>query len=286
MDVTVGNGSSTAHTGPTPLLSEGDTPPRSRQHSGPYLTLLAWASNYGWAGASADGTQTRSHEFEHERRFSLRVLPMVSHRWEMKDLTSHSRFDGRFFKASRHIRKSLRGAHDVARIDVIEEVAPNAREVHGPRGPHLGHTPRSEFRDVASCVGGTGGLRHEATRFELGHQASRPARRQVSRAREVRHSQLTIRGFREMHDRCVLARRQSHASDEVTVEESWQYFEYSHLSTPERIFVWSERFDGGHSHYFNLLRQATWLHREATATAAFRNHFLNRHRKTGTEYAK
>jgi len=167
-------------------------------------------------------------------------------------------------------RQRLRGTYDVAWFDVIEEVATDTREVNRPRGSHLGHAPRSEFRNVSSSVGRTGGLRHEAARLEIVHQASGAARRKAGSAREVRHSQLAIRRFREVHDRGVLARRQANASDEIAVEEARECLENSHLGAPERLLVHGKGFDG-HSYDFNLLHHATCIPWNATPPAPIPN---------------
>jgi hypothetical protein len=208
-----------------------------------------------------------------------------SPRSEMKSLASHSRFGGRIFEAGCHVRQGFRGSHDVAWINVIKEVTSNAREVNRPRGPHLGHAPRSEPGDISSCVGRTRGLRHESTRLEFVHQASRSARREIGRSREVRHSQLAIGGLRKVHDRGVLARGQTNASDQVAVEESREYLKNSHLGTPERILICRHWFDSGHFHDINLLRQATGTPRE-TATTTYRFHYLIDYRKLGVERVK
>ena len=177
----------------TPLLPRGEAPSQSRQHSRQYMISLAWASNHYLAGAAF--CELPSPGLGHNRQFSYALVPKASHRWEMKVLASHSRFGGCVFEAGSHFRQNLRGTLDVAWIDAIKDVASNACEVNWPRGPHLGHAPRSELRDITSCVRRTCVLRDESTRLEIVHQASRPARREAGRVREIRHSQLSIRGF-------------------------------------------------------------------------------------------
>lgn len=270
----------------TPLLPRGEAPSRSCQHSRQYMISLAWASNHYLAGAAFCETLLPSRGLGQNRQFSYPLVPKAYPRWEMKVLASHSRFGGCIFEAGSHSRQNLRGTLDVAWIDAIKDVASNACEVNWPRGPHLGHAPRSELRDITSCVRRTCVLRDESTRLEIVHQASRPARREAGRVREIRHSQLAIRGFREVHDRGVLTRCQANASDEVAVEESREYLKNSHLGTPERILVHREWFDGGHVHDFNLLCQATYAPSDATATGAIPIHFLKKYRKLGAERVK
>ena len=270
----------------TPFLSRGEMPLQSRQHSGPYLSLLAWASNYHSEDAGFSDALLPSHGLGHDRQLSYPLLPKVSLRWEMKVLASHLRFGGRIFEAGSHFRQSFGGSFDVAWIDVIKEVTSNAFEVNRPRGPHLGHAPRCELRDITPCVRRAFDLRHKAARFEIVHQASCPARRKVGRAREVRHSQLVIRRFRKVHDHGVLARCQANASDEVAVEESREYLKNSHLGTPKRILVHREWIDVGHSHNFNLLFQATRTPGDADATTESRIRYFNKDGKIGAEHVK
>jgi hypothetical protein len=203
----------------------------------------------------------------------------------MKFLASLSRFAGPIFEAGCHLSQCVRGSHDVAWINVIKEVTSNAREVNRPRGPHLRHAARSKPRDISSCVGRTRGLRHESTRLEIVHQASHSARREIGRAREVRHSQLAVGGFRKVHDRGVLARGQANASDKVAVEESWKYLKNSHLGTPEHILICGQWFDGGHSPDINLLRQASGTPLE-TVTTRYKIYYVIKYKKLGADRVK
>jgi hypothetical protein len=121
--------------------------------------------------------------------------------------------------------------------------------------------------------------------LEIVHQASHSARGEIGRAREVRHSQLAVGGFRKVHDRGVLARGQANAPDKIAVEESWEYLKYSHLGTPEHILVCGQWFDGGHSNDINLLRQASGTPLE-TVTTKCRIHYLIKYRKLGADLVK
>ena len=213
--------------------------------------MLAWASNYYLADASFDEALLPTLGLGHGRPFSIPLLLKVPPRCGTNDLASHSRFVGLIFEAGSHFRQSFGGSFDVAWFDVIKEMTSNAFEVNRPRGSHLRHALRRQLRDVTSCVRRACGLRHKAARSEIVHQASGPARREICRAREVRHSQLAIRGFREVHDHGVLACCQANALDEIAVEESREHFKNSHLGTPKRILVQREWIDDGH--FYNLI---------------------------------
>jgi hypothetical protein len=228
----------------TPCLSLGAVSPRSRQRSGPYFNLLAWASKYYWESAPPIETLSVSRESGHG-------LP-----WENKFLATNSRFAKGNFETGGHFGQRLRSSLQVTRIYVIKEVTANAREVNGPRRSHRRHPLRGEFCYIASGVRRTCGLRNKSSRLEIVHQSSCSTRGEVSCGREVRHSQLAIRGLREVHDHGVLARSQSNAPDQIGVEESWEHLKNSHLGTPKRIFALREWFIGGHFQDFNLLRQA------------------------------
>lgn len=178
---------------------------------------------------------------------------------EMKSLVPDSQFSRRIFKARGHVRQHLRGCTQVARIDVIEKVTSDTREVNRPRGSQLGHAPRRKFGDITSCVRRARGLRHEATGLEIVHQTSRTARREIRSARQVCHSQFAIRSFREVHDRGVLARRHANTSDEVAVEESRKHLKDSHLGPPKRFLIFGEWLGRRHATKVNLLCQATYV---------------------------
>ncbi len=265
----------------TPFLSRGkcpDGPTNTEDHTRFRLRQQAIIT---WSAPLSAKLYRRCAAFATRASFLADCFLNTSRR-EMKFLASHSRFGGRIFEAGRHFRQSFRGSHDVAWINVIKEVTSNAREVDRPRGPHLGHAPRSEPGDISPSVGRTRGLRHESTRLEIVHQASRSARREIGRSREIRHSQLAIGGFGKVHDRGVLARGQTNSSDKVAVEESREHLKNSHLGAPERILICRQWFDGGHFRNINLLRQATGAHQE-TATTKYRIHYLIDYRKLGGE---
>jgi hypothetical protein len=202
---------------------------------------------------------------------------------KMESLTSNLRFEGRIFEAGGHFRQDLRGCRQVPTVDVIKEMTSNAREVYRPGGFHLGHAPRRELGDVTPCVGRTRRLGHESTRLEIVHQTSRSARREIRGAGQIRHSQLTVRGFRKMHDRGVLTRGQAHAPYEVAVEQSRKYFQNSHLGAPQRFLISTEWFGCRHANHFNLLCQAIIVVRASTARKVVANHNLNKYRKVGAQ---
>jgi hypothetical protein len=241
------------------------------------MTLFAWASNCYVADETSSDTLLPSHGLSPANLFSCPLLTTVSPIWKMKVLASRSRFNGRIFEACGHFRQGLRSSLDVAWIDLIKEVTSNACEVNRPRGPHLGHAPRSEFRDITPSVRRACGLRHKAARLEIVHQASCPGSREVGRAREVRHPQLAIRRLREVHDHGVLARCQANPLDEVAIEKSREYFKNSHLGTPKRILVHGKWIDGGHSCNFNLLFRAIHTSVDANPAAVFQIHQLNKY---------
>ena len=176
--------------------------------------------------------------------------------WKLEALTSNSWFGRRVFEVDGHLGQGFRDSLNGCCIDRVEETTPNASKVNRPCGLKFGHAPRSEPRNVAPCVGGTCRLCHEATRLEIVHQASHPARRQVGVVGQVGHSQLAIGSFGEMHDRCVLARRQASASDQVAVQMSRNDLDNSHHNSPQRFLGRREWLVGGHAFQHNLLHQA------------------------------
>jgi hypothetical protein len=179
--------------------------------------------------------------------------PAVSPCSATRVLALHSRFVGRVFEAGGHATQHFRGSLDVTRVHVIKEVTANTREVHRPCGPQFGHAQGSDLRDIAPRVSGARRLRHESARLKIVDQARRPARRKVGGARQVGHSQLAIWGFREVHDRRVLARGQADTPDEVAVEESRENLENTHLGTPESLFTRRKWFDGWHLYNLTCL---------------------------------
>jgi hypothetical protein len=171
-------------------------------------------------------------------------------------LTPLSRLGRRIFEVGGDFCQGPRDFLNGPGIDAVEEPTPDAGEVNRPRGLEFGHTPRGEPRNVAPGVGGTCGLSHEAPRLEIVHEAGHPARRQVGCGSQVRHPQLAIGGLGKMHDRRVIARRQASASDQVTVQMSWENFDNSHHCAPQRFLCRRKRLDGGHTSQDNLLHQA------------------------------
>ena len=260
-------------------------PSRSRQRSGRYFNSFAWASNYYLAQTVIVLAQLALEICGEDRQMYTPRERTSNVRISAEDLSAHSRFDRQIFQASCHIGQGFRRQHEVAGIDVIKEVTSNAFEVNRPCGPHLGHSPRCELRDISSSVSRTRCLGYQTTRLEIIHQPGCAARGEISRARKVRHSQLAIGGLGEVHDRGVLARRKPNATDEVTVEESRKDFQNSHLCSPERFLIRGQRFDDSHSHDFNLLRQATGEQRLA-ATSGFEKHYLIKYRTVGAKHVK
>src|SRR5580658_9138489 len=86
--------------------------------------------------------------------------------WKVEALTPHSWFGRRLLEVDGHLGPRFRDCLNGGSIDAVENATPNAREVNRPRRLQFGHAPRSEPRNVASCVGRACRLRHEATRLE------------------------------------------------------------------------------------------------------------------------
>jgi hypothetical protein len=254
-------------------------PSRSRQRSGQYLISFAWASNYYLAQTVTGLAHSASDNCGEDRQKYMPRQRTSDVRISAEDLSTYSRFGRQIFEASSHIGQGFRRHHEVAGIDVVKEVTSNTLEMDRPCGPHLGHSPRCELRDISSSIRRTRRLGYQTTRLESIHQPGCAARGKIGRARKVRHSQLAIGSLGEVHDRGVLARCKPNAPDQVTVEESRKDFQNSHLCSPERILIRGQRFDS-HSRDFNLLRQATSEQR-LDATSGFENHYLIKYRTVG-----
>lgn len=188
----------------------------------------------------------------------------------MGALSPRSRFARRVLEVDSNLGQGLRHSLNGYWIDAVEEAMPDAGKVNRPRGLQFGHSPRSEPRNVAPCVGGACRLRHEATRLEIVDQTGHPAWRQVGGGGEVGHPQFAIGSFGEVHDRRVLARRQASASDQVAVEMSRDDLDDSHHCAPERFLARRERLDRGHAFEGSLLYQAIVGHLTRTTATARR----------------
>jgi hypothetical protein len=175
---------------------------------------------------------------------------------EREALARRVRFARCLLDGDRDLGQGIRDSFDGGGIDAVEEAAPNTRKVNRPCGLQFGHTPRSQPRNVAPGVGGACRLCHQATRLEIVHEASHPARRQVGGVGQVGHTQLAIRGLGKVHDRRVVARSQTGASDEVDVQISRDDLDNSHHCAPQRLFGRRKWLDGGHGCKDNLLHQA------------------------------
>jgi hypothetical protein len=265
----------------TPLPPREEMPSRPHQHSRQYMNSFAWASNRYLAGVTFSERLLSSLGVGDEGQSSYPPQTTTSLHSEVMVAASHLRFGGCLFEVGSDLRKYFRGTLDVAWINAIKEEASSACEVNWPRGPHLGHAPRGEFRNITSRVRRTSVLRDKSARLEIVNQASRPARRKAGGVREICHSQLPIRGFREVHDRGVLTRRQTNSSHEVAIKEARQNFKNPHLGTPKRIFVHGERIDDGHVPNFTVLGQTTNAPWDATSAGPFEFDHFTKYRKLG-----
>jgi hypothetical protein len=280
-----GSGARTSEDALTLTPFSGQLPLRSRQRSGRYFNSFAWASNHYLTQTVVVLAQLALEIWGVDRHRYTPRERTTNVRFCAEDLSAHSRFDRQIFKASCHIGKGFRRQYEVVGIDVIKEVTSNTLEMDRPRGPHLGHSSRCELRDISSSVSRTRCLGYQTPQLEIIHQPSCAARGEISRAREVRHSQLAIRSLGEVHDRGVLTRRKTNATDQVTVEEPRKNLQNSHLCSPERILIRRQRFDDSHSHDFNLLRQATG-EQPLPATSYIENHYFTKCRTVGTKHVK
>lgn len=161
-------------------------------------------------------------------------------------LTRPSRIDRRISEVTSNVGQRACHSLEHRRVDGIEEVAPNTCEVNRPCGSHFCHSSRSNPRNVPTPVSGTRRLRHQTAYLEVVHQSRRPAGRQAGSAGEVRHAQLAIGRFGEVHDCRVLARRQTRASHEIAVQKSWKDLYDPHHGAPQLFFAGREWFNRSH----------------------------------------
>lgn len=194
-------------------------------------------------------------------------------------LARPSCFDGPLFEVGGHVGQGNRYALELGRIDGVEEVPSNAGEVNGPRRPHLRHALRSDLRDVPTSIGRARRLRHESAQSKIVHESRRSARRQPGRACEVRHPQLAIRRFGQVHDGRVLTRCQTRAPNQVAIQQPWNDLHDTHQGTPELLFTRCEWFDRGHTAKSNLLGQANRA--VSRAPDGFGTNYRNNLRKPG-----
>jgi hypothetical protein len=174
-----------------------------------------------------------------------------------RNLTTPSCFVRPLVEVGCHVGQNARHTLERRRVNRIEKISPNTREMNGPRGLHLGHAPRGNPRDVPTRISGTRRLGHKTAHLELIHQPRRPACRQARSAGEIRHPQLAIGRFGEMHDRRILARRQTCALNEITVKQPRNDLHNAHYGAPQLLFARRE-WVNCHTIKRNLLGQANY----------------------------